>query len=180
VYEVRVGLVRCADYCGGLFEGTLELMITRGGPKFNPSTGELGGDFNTVIPINYPRDYAKAAANNWTVHSNGGWFSSYDLWDSNWGTTKTQQCILVYEYDHVNEVSIGGTVGYKSDVTNINLTATVKTSYRGDFLGISEWNRDWFFATNTNPGRYDEVKDGLTVRKTCASFKMTTPVRIIY
>jgi hypothetical protein len=179
IYEVRIGKIRCANFCGGIFEGTLELMVSRGAPKLNPSTQELGGDFNTVIPIDYPRDYAKAAVNGWTIYCNGGWFSSYDLWDSNWSPTKIQQCILVYEYDHVNEVSISGTVGYKPDPANVALTATVKTTYRGDFLGISEWNRDWFFATNTNPGPYDEVKDDLTVRKTCAQLKLTTPVRTI-
>ncbi len=32
VYEVRIGKVRCADYCGGIFEGTLELRVSRGYP----------------------------------------------------------------------------------------------------------------------------------------------------
>ncbi len=29
VYEVRIGKIRCADYCGGLFEGTLELRVIK-------------------------------------------------------------------------------------------------------------------------------------------------------
>ncbi|HBE42328.1 MAG TPA: hypothetical protein DDW27_14200, partial [Bacteroidales bacterium] len=180
VYEVRIGKIRCADYCGGLFEGTLELRVARGYPILNPSTGELGGTFSTAIPIDYPRDYAKSAINNWTVHSEGGWFSVFIPWDSNWKLTKTQQIILAYEYDQVKEVTKSGTVGYKEENTNITLTATVKTTYRGDFLGFVEWDRDWFYATNTNPGPYDEVKDGWTVRKTCPVLKLTTPARTIY
>ena len=27
VYEVKVGKVRCADFCGGIFEGNLELRV---------------------------------------------------------------------------------------------------------------------------------------------------------
>ena len=29
IYEVKIGKIRCAQYCGGLFEGTLELRVTR-------------------------------------------------------------------------------------------------------------------------------------------------------
>ena len=180
VYEVKIGKVRCANYCGGLFEGTLELRITRGYPAYNPVTEDLGSGFTTAIPINYPRDYAKAAINNWTVHSNGGWYSVFIPWDTNWNLSKAQQCILVYEYDQVKEVSISATVGYKTDDLSSTLTASVKTTYRGDFLGLSEWDRSWFYATNTNPGFYDEVKDGLVVRKTSTVFKLTTPSRTIY
>ncbi len=55
------------------------------------------------------------------------------------------------------------------------MTASAKATYAGDFLGISEWDRDWFYATNTNPGSDDDIKDGWTVRKTCSEFKLTTP-----
>lgn len=180
IYEVKIGRVRCADYCGGIFEGTLELRITRGYPAYNPVTGDLGAGFTTAIAINYPRDYAKAAVKNWTVYCEGGWYSIFIPWDTNWDPSKIQQCIMVYEYDSVREVSVGATVGYKDDNLNTTLTATAKTTYKGDFLGINEWNRSWFFATNTAPGIYDEVKDGLVVRKTCTVFKLTTPARTLY
>jgi hypothetical protein len=39
IYEVKVGKVRCADYCGGLFEGELELRLSRGYPEYNITTG---------------------------------------------------------------------------------------------------------------------------------------------
>lgn len=180
VYEVRIAKIRCADYCGGIFEGTLELRIGRGYPDYNVTTGEIKGTFSTLIPVNYPRDYAKAAVNNWTSYRNGGWYYSNSIWDSNWRATKVQQCILAYEYDKVSEVSTGASVGFKPEDTNVTLTASAKTTYRGDFLGISEWDRDWFLATNSKPGPYDEVKDGLTVLKTCPVLKMTTPLRTIY
>jgi hypothetical protein len=180
VYEVRIGRIRCADYCGGLFEGTLELRVSRGYPTFDSATESAKGNFTNVIPIDYPRDYAKAAINNWTVHSEGGWLSQNILWDSNWRPEKAQQCILVYEYDKSKEVSTGANVGYKKDDLSGTLTATAKTTYSGDFLGLSEWDRDWFYATNTNPGPYDETKDGWTVRKTSAVLKLTTPARTIY
>lgn len=180
VYEVRIGKIRCADYCGGLFEGALELRIVRGYPEYNLTSGAVTGSFANVTPISYPRDYAKAAINNWTVHSNGGWYSAYLIWDSNWRTSKIQQCILVYEYDHVKESTVSATVGYKKDNLSQSTTVSLKVTYSGDFLGLSEWDRDWFFATNKNPGPYDEVKDGWTVRKTCPSLKLTTPVTIFY
>jgi len=179
IYEVRIGRIRCADFCGGIFEGTLELRVSRGYPTFESSTETTKGTFTNVIPIDYPRDYAKAAVNNWTVYNEGGWFAQNILWDSNWKPAKAQQCILVYEYDKTKEVSTSATVGYKPDTISATLTATAKTTYSGDFLGISEWDRDWFYATNTNPGDYDELKDGWTVRKTCAALKLTTPARTI-
>jgi hypothetical protein len=172
--------VRCADYCGGLFEGTLELKITRGFPEYNLTNQEIKASFSTIIPIDYPRDYAKAAINGWTVHSEGGWYNANLVWDSNWKPSKTQQCILVYEYDKTSETSISATVGYKPGDFSTSVTATAKTSYKGDFLGLVEWDRDWFFATNTKPGPYDEVKDGWVVRKTCPVLKLTTPARTIY
>lgn len=180
VYEVRIGKVRCADYCGGLFEGTLELRISRGYPEYNMATGVPTGKFSTVIPIDYPRSYARAAINDYTIHSEGGWLTVNLPWDTNWKTAKVQQCILAYEYDKETESSVSATVGYKPDNLNTALTVTAKTTYSGDFLGINEWDRDWFYATNTTPGSGDEVKDGWTVRKTCPDFKLTTPSRTIY
>lgn len=180
VYEVRIGKVRCADYCGGLFEGTLELRISRGYPEYNIATGVPTGKFSTVIPIDYPRSYARAAINDYTIHSEGGWLTINLPWDTNWKTAKVQQCILAYEYDKQSESSVSATVGYKPDNLNTALTVTAKTTYSGDFLGINEWDRDWFYSTNTNPGSGDEVKDGWTVRKTCPDFKLTTPSRTIY
>jgi hypothetical protein len=180
IYEVRIGKIRCADFCGGLFEGTLELRVSRGYPTFDSSTEITKGTFTNVIPIDYPRDYAKAAVNNWSVYCYGGWFTQNILWDSNWKPTKAQQGILVYEYDKTKEVSTSATVGYKPDSISASLTATAKTTYSGDFLGICEWDRDWFYATNTDPGYYDEAKDGWTIRKTCAALCLTTPTRTLY
>ena len=180
INEVRIGKVRCAAFCGGLFEGTLELRLVRGYPELNASTGEMKGSYSTVIPVNYPRDYAKAAINNWTAHSEGGWYFVNSIWDSNWRTLKTQQCILIYEYDKVKETSVSATVGYKQDDLSAAMTLTAKTTYSGELLGICEWDRDWFLATNRSPGIYDEVKDGWVVRKTCPVFKLTTPLRVLY
>ena len=179
VYEVKVGKVRCADFCGGIFEGELELRLSRGYPEFNISSGAVTGKFTTVIPIKYPRSYAKAAINDWTVHSEGGWYTVNIPWDTNWRIEKIQQCILAYEYDTVKESTIGTSVGYKADALSATVTTTMKASYSGDFLGICEWDRDWFYRTNTNPVYGDEVKDGWTVRKTCDEFKLTTPSRTI-
>lgn len=177
INEIKIGFIRCADYCGGLFEGALELRVGRGYPSFNSETEILTGSFTTVIPIDYPRSYAKAAINNWTQHSNGGWYPVNIVWDSNWRTSKTQQCVIVYEYDQTNAVSTSADVGYKNDTLNTELKTTATTTYRGDFLGISEWDRDWFFATYYNHGSSDEVKDGIIVRKTSPALKITTPLR---
>lgn len=179
VYEVRVGKIRCADYCGGLFEGTLELRISRGYPEYNMTTNVADGKFTSVIPVDYPREYARAAIRDYTVHSAGGWYPTNVVWETNWRTTKVQQCVLVYEYDKVSESSISANVGYKQDDLSTTLTATAKTTYRGDFLGISEWDRDWFYATNNATSIFDEAKDGWTVRLTCPAFKLTTPARTI-
>ena len=75
VYEVKVGKVRCADYCGGLFEGDLELRFPEDFQRYNMTTGGVTGKFTTVIPVNYPRSYAKAAIRDYTVHSAAGWFT---------------------------------------------------------------------------------------------------------
>jgi hypothetical protein len=179
VYEVKVGKVRCADYCGGLFEGELELRVARGFPEYNMETNELKGKFSAVIPIGYPRSYAKAAINDYTVHSEGGWFTVNVIWDSNWQTTDILQGIITYEYDHVTEIGVSATVGYKKDPISPSLTVSAKTTFRGEILGLNEWNRAWFFATNTNPGLGDEVKDGWVVRTTNPVFKLTMPLRTI-
>lgn len=180
VYEVKIGKIRCADYCGGIFEGTLELRISRGYPDYNMTTGATTGKFTTVIPIDYPRSYAKAAINNYNVHSEGGWLSIFIPWDTNWRKEKVQQCILVYEYDSVKESTVNATVGYKTDPLNPTITASVKTTYSGDFLGIAEWDRDWFYATNAILFYGDVAKDGWTIRKTCDQFKLITPSNTIY
>ncbi|HQG76594.1 MAG TPA: hypothetical protein PLS58_03835 [Bacteroidales bacterium] len=179
VYEVKIGKIRCANYCGGLFEGELELRITRGYPEFNISTGAVEGKFSVVIPVDYPRSYAKAAIKDYKVHSNAGWYSVNLPWDTNWRTNKVQQIIMVYEYDNVKETTVSSSVGYKKDNVSPTVSVAVKVTYRGDFLGINEWDRDWFIATNTKPGIEDELKDGWVVRKTCDDLKMTTPLRTI-
>jgi hypothetical protein len=179
IYEVNLGLIRCADFCGGLFEGTLELRVARGFPVFNTETEVATGSFSSVIVIDYPKDYAKAAINNWTVHSNGGWYPVNIPWDSNWKIEKDKQGILVYEYDQSTTVSATVGVGYKKDPYSATVSATASTTYRGDFLGINEWDRSWFYSTNTNPGITDEVKDGLVVRKTATVLKLTTPTRTL-
>jgi hypothetical protein len=179
VYEVKVGKVRCADYCGGIFEGELELRIGRGFPEYNMETGELKGKFSVVIPVDYPRSYAKAAINNWTVHSEGGWLTVNVIWDSNWQTTDILQGIVTYEYDQVTELGMSATVGFKLNNLSPSLTATAKSTYRGEILGINEWNRSWFYGTNTNPGPGDVMKDGWVVRTTNPVFKLTMPTRTI-
>lgn len=179
VYEVRLAYIRCASYCGGLFEGDLELRVGRGYPNFNSETEVLTGAFTTMIPIIYPRSYAKAAINDWTVHSNGGWYDVNAIWDSNWKVTKTQQCCVAYEYDQTSTLTASATVGYKTDTLSAGLSATVTTTFRGDFLGIVEWDRDWFFATYTNPGPYDQVWNNIVVRKTSDVLKLSMPIRTI-
>jgi hypothetical protein len=178
IYEVRVGKIRCADFCGGLFEGELELRLSRGYPEYNMTTGVVTGKFTTVIPVNYPRSYAKSAINDWTIHSEAGWYTVNIPWDTNWRKEKIQQCILAYEYDTVKESTESASVGYKKDNISPTVTVSMKATYSGDFLGLSEWDRDWFYITNTNPGS-DDVKDGWTVRKTCKEFKLTTPARTL-
>jgi len=179
INEVTIGLIRCANYCGGLFEGTLELRIARGFPVFNSETEVATGSFSSVIVIDYPKDYAKAAINNWTVHSNGGWYPVNIPWDSNWKVEKDKQGVLIYEYDQSTTVSATVGVGYKKDSVSTTVSATASTTYRGDFLGINEWDRSWFYSTNTSPGPIDEVKDGWVVRKTATVLKLTTPTRTL-
>ena len=179
VYEVKVGKVRCADYCGGLFEGTLELRVGRGYPDYNMDTGELKGKFSAVIPIDYPRSYAKAAIKDYEIHSEGGWYTVNVIWDSDWETTDIKEGIITYEYDQVSELGATLTVGYKHDSLSASLAATAKTTYRGEILGLNEWKRDWFYATNENPGPGDDLKDGWVIRTTNPVFQLITPSRTI-
>jgi hypothetical protein len=97
-----------------LFEGELELRLSRGYPEYNVTTGTATGKFSSLIPVNYPRSYAKAAINDYTIHSEGGWFLVNIPWDTNWRPEKIQQCMLTYEYDTVKESTANATVGYPS------------------------------------------------------------------
>lgn len=91
-----------------------------------------------------------------------------------------KQGILVYEYDQTTTRSVSVGVGYKKDPYSVTATATATTTYRGDFLGINEWDSSWFYSTNTNPGPEDDVKDGWTVRKTATVLRLTMPARTLY
>ena len=136
VYEVKVGKYVVLIFVVGYLKVTLELRVARGYPEYNASTGVIKGKFSSVIPLIIQGTYAKAAINDWTVHSNGGWFTVNIPWDSNWRTEKTQQCILAYEYDTVKKFQLSATVGYKTDAYTPSITTTLKATYRGDFLGI--------------------------------------------
>jgi hypothetical protein len=174
-----IGWVRLADYCGGIFEGDIELRIKRIQPNWDPVALSPYATEPVELHINYPRDYAKAAVNNWTQYCNGGWLKVNATWDTNWSAEEFQQGIIAYDYDwdaSIRKTSISLT--YKG--VGFTVSFERESKYEGDFLGKNnEWFRDWFYQTNLNPTPFDEVYKGWTVR--CfGSLKFTTPHYTLY
>lgn len=152
--------------------------LSTGTPK--DLADRLGVTDRTIrMHINYPREYAKAAVNNWNVYCNGGWLKVNSTWDTNWSTNEDQQGIIAYYYDwnaSIKKTSVALT--YKG--VGFTVSFDRDTKYEGDFLGKNnEWWRDWFYATNQNPTPFDEVKYGYTVRS-LGSLKFTTPTYTLY
>lgn len=179
IHTVYIGYVWLDDYCGGLFEGDIELRIKRIEPYFNTNTNSVEASDPVHLHINYPRDYAKAAYNGWTQYKNGGWKKVNATWDTNWNEEKDRQGILAYDHDwdaSVKKVTIG--VTYKGIGLNVSLERDIK--YEGDFLGKNDqWWRNWFYVTQQTPTPYDEVKYDCTVRS-LGSLKFTTPTYTLY
>jgi len=179
MHTVYIGYVRLADYCGGIFEGDIELRIKRIQPYWNSVTNSAEATEPVELHINYPREYAKAAVNDWNVYCNGGWLKVNSTWDTNWSTNEDQQGIIAYDYDwnaSIKKTSVALT--YKG--VGFTVSFDRDTKYEGDFLGKNnEWWRDWFYATNQNPTPFDEVKYGYTVRS-LGSLKFTTPTYTLY
>ncbi len=178
IHMAYIGYVRLADYCGGPFEGPINLRIKRIEPSWNSITNSPGASEPVELRIRYPRSYAKAAVNNWQC-CNGGWFKVNATWDTNWTPEKDRQGILAYDHDWDDAIrktsisltykGVGFTVSFERDV-----------QYEGDFLGKNnQWWRNWFYLTNQNPTPFDEFKYGFTVRS-FGSLKFTTPHYTLY
>jgi hypothetical protein len=176
---VYINYVWCRDYCGGLFEGPVNLRIKRIEPVFDPSTQTVTVADPVEISISYPRSYVKAARKGWTQHSNGGWLKVNATWDTNWAESKDRQGILAYDYDwdaSVRKMSVG--VSYKGVGVNVSLERDIE--YKGDFLGKNDqWWRSWFYATQSNPTPYDQIYNGFLVR-TLGDLRFTTPTYTLY
>ena len=73
-------------------------------------------------PIFIPYSVAKAAAEGWSVHSNGGWvdLETPYAWDMRWYCKYVEQIFYAYAERGKKEVSISGSVKYK-DYVNISI-----------------------------------------------------------
>ncbi len=179
IHTVYIGWVRLADYCGGIFEGDIELRIKRIQPNWDATVQTPYATEPVELHINYPKEYAKAAINNWTQYKNGGWYKVNSTWDTNWSEEEFQQGIIAYDYDWDTSIKktsvsltykgVGFTVSFERD-----------SKYEGDFLGKNnEWYRNWFYLTNLNPTPHDGTYKGWTIRS-FGSLKFTTPHYTLY
>ena len=177
VYEVKLGKYWCSSYFGtATWISSFKMHILRGQGSWDPVKQEVIGSWPTNIVVNYPRKYAKAAKNGWNSYKNGGWYDVNAVWDSNWSEEKTQQAIAVYRYKKRRDNKFSATVGVKVKALNATVTTSTEKSYSGDPRGCNDWDREWFYKSNTNGS---EKKDGWTVRKTSSDHKMTFPTRTL-
>lgn len=179
IHTVYIGYVWLNDYCGGLFEGDIELRISRLEPYFNTTTNSVEVGTPTELSIKYPKEYVKAIKKGYTIHCNGGWLKVNAIFDTDWKTEEERQGIFAYDYDwdaSLKKISIG--VTYKG--VGLNISLEKECPYKGDFLGKNDqWWRTWFYASQLIPSPYDEVKYGCIVRS-LGSLKFTTPTYTLH
>lgn len=179
INTVYIGYVKLYDYCGGIFEGPINLHICRTEPYINLTTNQVEIRRPVEISISLPRIYVKAARKGWTKHYNAGWYKVNTVFDTDWSENEDRVGIYVYDYDwdaSVKKVSIG--VTYKGVGLNISLERDFE--YKGDFLGKNdEWWRNWFFITQNNPTPSDEVYKGVIIRS-LGSLTFTTPTYTLH
>ncbi len=191
VNEVKIGFIYCKDYCGGIFEGPLQLHFLRSYTSeiFDGTRWYAKGDIKDLGKVTLARKYVRYARKGWDK----GWVKVNLLWDSNWSSDKVQQIFSVYEYDPQTETTVSGTVKFTSKnklVVNNNtysngveipIAVSRKVYSDNDILGIQEWNRNWFYKTNSisndNIFRGSWKYDGWTIRNLSNSFWFTTPIR---
>ncbi|HPX06426.1 MAG TPA: hypothetical protein PLC17_10855 [Tenuifilaceae bacterium] len=190
IHEVKVGKFWCAYDCSGLFEGDYDIHILRGeAGSYNVIENTLDkGNFPVDIPFKYPRKYAKAARRGWNKYCNGGWYNVNTVWESDWSVDKVQQAIFIYEYDQKGKISVSAVVKRLVKVAldsvgdlskELTLSGSVESEFKGTSLGLSEWNRDWFYITNRNKNLGDPMKDGVVIRQTNPQVKFTMYDRVL-
>ncbi len=169
IYESKLGYI-WYDKSVNLFSPPyFDLRVLRGEGTWDPVNTTVSGSWPVQIQVNYPRKYAKAASNGWTIYSNGGWYYVNIPWDTNWKPEKSLQCIAVYRYQNVSTQTLQAQVGYKAESWSSQITTTTETTYKGDFLGSSEWSRDWFYTTQDT---YEQYR-GAAIRSTGSSIRFT-------
>jgi hypothetical protein len=181
VSEVKIGEIRLAKYVDGLFGGDAEIMIDR---AYGEASGfeMVTGKATNSIAIFLPRKYITAAIGEAAGSYTKGWYMVNSVWDSNWRPEKEQQAAALWDYDwFAGDYSVTASVKYKVLGWTTGISATSSFKVEGDFLGKSEWDREWFYATNDNPGSTDHKRGGWIVRTTSSitTLMFTTPHRDI-
>lgn len=177
IYQISMNWFKCPNYCGGIFEGDLEIIIERyaARPKsYGSGVGECYAA--TKISFIYEKAYVKCAKKNWSKWNNG-WKSIYQIWDPNWSEDKIRQGIMIYEHDSeavIRTIKVSASYAGFSGSVEVSLDA----QYEGDFLGSNcEWWRSWFFETHYNPAPSEPKYKGLILRTT-GDPKFTMPITV--
>lgn len=183
VSEVKIGEIRLAEHVDGIFGGDAEIRIDRAygeAAGFEMVTGKATNSIAIFLPRKYISD-AKEENEKYDT-KNRGWYMVNSVWDSNWRPEKEQQAAALWDYDwFAGDYSVTASVKYKVLGWTTGISATSSFTVEGDFLGKSEWDREWFYATNDNPGLTDHKRGGWIVRTTSSitTLMFTTPHRDI-
>ena len=170
-YEVKVYEVWCQNYCGGIFEGDIEMNIVRGYP-----TDASNGTWSSRFQFEYPKDLVKAAKEG----KEKAWKIINTVWDSNWKVEKDQEVIAMFDYDwDAGEIKVTGTVKWKSVTGSVTFELPGKKYRASPLLVETEMDRGHFFSSQASPGPTDEVRNGMIVRQ-FGDVKVTTHIETRY
>lgn len=189
IHEVRIQDVYVTSYCGlPVFEGKLDMRILRSktADVLSGDTWTVTGGFSNAFGFDLKRKYVRYAKNGWQK----GWYTVNTVWDTNWSDDKTQQVFSAYEEDPSGKVKVSGVAKFttkktvkvdnvtfeKGSEVGVNCEAEFKT--RNGFFGTLEWNRAWFYKTQTQ-GEGAGFRNSLPIRPIGGDLKITTSVRTL-
>lgn len=184
-HEAKLGYFSCSNYCGGIFEGDLEMKILRvhgtvvSADATNPQIRGVIGPY--TISFDYARAKVRSNHKGWDHQ----WHNIQSIWDGNWTSDKIGQGIVIYEYDKKKETSF--TVGYtlefstKGTKNGVEITSkqvmsqslTQKIESDNDLLYSNEIPRGWYISKNKVDQGY-RLKDGYAVYN-FSEVKMSIP-----
>lgn len=167
IYEVKIYEFWCKNYCGGIFEGDIEINIVRGYP-----INSTAGTWATRFQFDYPKDLVRAAKNG----QESAWKVINTVWNPNWEEEKDQEVIAIFDYDwHAVKKDVNGTVKWKGFSLTYEFSLPEQKYRAKPLLVETELDRGQFFSSQENPGSTDEVRDGRIVRQ-WGDMKITTHI----
>ncbi len=187
-HESKLGWFSCSNFCGGIFEGDLEMKILRiqgtvvSTDATNPQIrGVIGPN---TISFTYARSRVRGTKekNQWEHQ----WYPIRTVWDTDWSLDKKGQGLVIYEYDKKKETTftVGytlefGTEGTKNGIKYttkqaISQTMTQKIESDNDLLYSNEIARGWYISKN-KIDQGNGLRDGFSLYKFGGDVFMTMP-----